>query len=85
MKITTYKNNEIVKCYKIAESIFEEGFRILVDVPFYNKKNEAAVAEDGKTERLFHTRELAAEFVFNNIDKSMKIGVVDNYTVEYRK
>jgi hypothetical protein len=84
MIITLLKNEEIVKVYKIGESIFEEGFRILVDTPKYNKKNASIVAENGKDERIFATREQAAEFVFSVIDKHMKVGVVDKYEVEYR-
>lgn len=85
MKITMFKNNEIVKQYKIGESIFEDGFRILVNVPKYGKKNESVLEADGKTEKLFNTRELAAEYVFNQVDKYMKTKLVDNYTVEYKK
>ena len=84
MKITTFKNEEIVKIYKIGQSIFEEGFRILVDVPKYNKKNESVLAENGEDERIFTTRELAAEYVFAQIDKYMNFGAVDKYDVEYK-
>ena len=84
MIITALRNEEIFKTYKIGKSIFENGFRILVDNPLYNKKNQAVIGNDGNTERLFETRELAAEFVFSQIDKYMKIGKVDKYTVQYK-
>lgn len=85
MIITTFKNEEIVKRYKIGKSIFEEGFRILIDTPRYGKKNASCVEKDGETERIFRTRELAVEFVLNQVDKHMYIGAVDNYTMNYKE
>lgn len=83
--ITCFKNQEVAKRFKIHKSIFEEGFRILVDTPRYGKKNESVVDKDGKSDRIFSTTELAAEFVFGWIDKAMRGGMVDEYTNEYRK
>lgn len=84
MIITAFKNEEIVKKYKIGKDIFSENYRILVDTPRYEKKNSPVVGADGKSDRLFRTRELAAEFVFNLIDRHMAFDLVDKYTVEYR-
>lgn len=84
MIITAFKNEEIYKVYKIGKSCFSDDYRILVDTPRYEKKNASVVDRDGKTDRLFATRELAAEFVFNQIDKHFSIGAIDNYTVEYK-
>ena len=83
MIITAFKNDEIVKRYKIVKSIFEAGFRILIDIPIYGKKNAVVIETDGKTERLFKTMELASEYVFNQIDKYQRINAVDKYTVVY--
>jgi hypothetical protein len=83
MIITAFKNEEIFKVYKIGKSCFSDDYRILVDTPRYEKKNESVVDRDGKSDKLFATRELAAEFVFNQIDKHMSIGYVDKYTVDY--
>lgn len=84
MKITTFKENKIFKCYKIEQSCFSDDYRILVDIPRYEKKNESIVEIDGKTERLFPTRELAVEYILNQIDKYMNAGIVDNYTMDYK-
>lgn len=83
MKITTFKKDEIFKVFKIGKSCFSDDYRILVDTPRYEKKNESVVDKDGKSDRLFATRELAAEFVFGYIDKGMNAGMIDKYTVDY--
>lgn len=80
--VTAFQNGEIVKKYKIRQDIFSENYIILVDTPRYEKKNSPVVSTDGKSDRLFRTHELAAEFVFTLIDRHMAFGVVDKYTVE---
>lgn len=82
--ITAFQNGEIVKKYKIAQDIFTENYRILIDTPRYGKKNSAVVGADGKSDRLFRTQELACEFVLNLIDRHMALGVVDKYMVEHK-
>lgn len=81
--ITTFQNEEIVKKYKVSKDIFTENYRILVDVPTYGKKNSPIVGADGKSDRLFRTRELAVEYVLGQVDKHMAFGIVDKYTMEY--
>ena len=83
--ITTYRNEEIAKVYKVCKDIFTENYRILVDTPLYEKKKCAVVDRDGKSDRLFRTRELGVEFVLNLIDRHMALGTVDKYTMEYKK
>lgn len=84
MEITCFKNEEIVKRYKICDAFLGPGFRILVDTPRYGVTNNAVVDSDGNSDRIFATRELASDFVFNVIDKYMLIGFADRYTVYYR-
>ena len=84
MIITCYKNDDVFKVYKIGQSIFNDEYRILVDNPRYQHKNASIVDLDGN-ERLFSSRELAAEYVFNQIDKYMRIGQITNYEVSYKK
>lgn len=83
--ITTFQNEEIVRKYKVSKDIFTENYRILIDTPRYGKKNSPVVDADGKSDRLFRTRELAVEFVLRQVDKHMTVGIVDKYTMEYRK
>lgn len=83
--ITTFQNEEIVKKYKVGKDIFTDNYRILVDTPLYEKKNSPIVGADGKSDRLFRTRELAVEFVLGQVDKYMVVGIVDKYTMEYKK
>jgi len=83
--ITTFQNEEIVKKYKVGKDIFAENYRILVDTPRYGKKNSPIVGADGKSDRLFRTRELAVEYVLGQVDKHMTFGIVDKYTMEYKK
>ena len=83
--ITTFQNEEIVKKYKVGKDIFTDNYRILVDVPTYGKKNSPVVGADGKSDRLFRTRELAVEYVLGQVDKHMYAGIVDKYTMEYKK